>query len=233
MNRCAKIRFARAITSSSFLDKTMNTRYPILFTIATLAILGVSLILAHSKSVWVLEVFPILIGFPLLFFTYPKFRFTNLVYGLLIIHFMILALGSIYTYAEVPLGYWMQDWFGFSRNNYDKIGHFAQGFIPAMLARELLIRTSPLRPGKWLAFIVLCICLAISALYEIIEWWVAAVQGASAEEFLGTQGYIWDAQSDMLFALVGAACALLLLSRVQDKGISKASLAGSTMNVAK
>lgn len=201
----------------------MNSKYPILFTAATFIILLTSLVLANSKTNWVLEVFPILIGFPVLFFTYRKFRFTDLVYALLIIHFIILAVGAVYTYAEVPLGYWMQDWFGFSRNNYDKIGHFAQGFIPALLARELLIRTSPLRPGKWLAFIVLCVCLAISAFYEIIEWWVAAVQGASAEEFLGTQGYIWDAQSDMLFALIGAACALLLFSRYQNRAIARLS----------
>lgn len=201
----------------------MNSKYPILFTAATFIILLTSLVLANSKTNWVLEVFPILIGFPVLFFTYRKFRFTDLVYALLIMHFIILAVGAVYTYAEVPLGYWMQDWFGFSRNNYDKIGHFAQGFIPALLARELLIRTSPLRPGKWLAFIVLCVCLAISAFYEIIEWWVAAVQGASAEEFLGTQGYIWDAQSDMLFALIGAACALLLFSRYQNRAIARLS----------
>lgn len=201
----------------------MNSKYPILFTAATFIILLTSLVLANSKTNWVLEVFPILIGFPVLFFTYREFRFTDLVYALLIIHFIILAVGAVYTYAEVPLGYWMQDWFGFSRNNYDKIGHFAQGFIPALLARELLIRTSPLRPGKWLAFIVLCVCLAISAFYEIIEWWVAAVQGASAEEFLGTQGYIWDAQSDMLFALIGAACALLLFSRYQNRAIARLS----------
>jgi putative membrane protein len=199
----------------------MNTKYPISFTAATFIILLTSLILANSKPTWVLEVSPILIGFPILFFTYRKFRFTDLVYVLLIIHFIILAVGSIYTYAEVPLGFWMQDWFGFSRNNYDKIGHFAQGFIPALLARELLIRASPLRPGKWLFFIVLCVCLAISAFYEIFEWWAAVILGASAEEFLGTQGYEWDAQSDMLLALIGAACALLLLSRCQDRAIAR------------
>lgn len=186
-----------------------SSKYPVLFTFLTLIILLGSFILTKHRSVWVLEIFPILIGFPVLFFTYRIFKFTNFVYILIILHFVILATGSIYTYAEVPLGYWMQDWFGFSRNNYDKIGHFAQGFIPALIAREILLRTSPLKPGKWLAFIVVCICLAISAFYEIIEWWVSAIQGASADDFLGTQGYIWDAQSDMLFALIGAFCALL------------------------
>jgi putative membrane protein len=129
--------------------------------------------------------------------------------------------GAIYTYAEVPLGYWMQEWFGFTRNNYDKIGHFAQGFVPAMLIRELLLRTSPLHRGKWLSFIVVSICLAISALYELIEWWVAIIQGASAEDFLGTQGYVWDAQSDMFFALLGAIFSLLLLSKTQDRAFVK------------
>jgi len=168
---------------------------------------------------WVLEVFPILLGLPILFFTYKRFPFTNLIYSLLIIHFIILAVGGIYTYANVPLGYWMQDWFGFSRNNYDKIGHFAQGFVPALLVREVLLRTSPLKQGKWLSFIVVSICLAISAFYELIEWWVAAIQGASAEDFLGTQGDPWDAQSDMLFALIGAITALLIFSKYHNRRV--------------
>lgn len=149
--------------------------------------------------------------------TYHKFRFTTLVYGLLLLHFLILATGGIYTYAKVPLGFWMQDWFGFERNNYDKIGHFAQGFIPAILTREILLRTSPLKAGKWLSFIVVSICLAISAFYELLEWWTAIAQGASAEAFLGTQGYEWDAQSDMFLALIGAGSSLLLLSGFQDR----------------
>jgi putative membrane protein len=144
-----------------------------------------------------------------------------LVYGLLILHFIILAVGGIYTYAEVPLGFWMQDWFGFERNNYDKIGHFVQGFIPAILTREVLIRTSSLQKGKWLNFIVVSICLAISAFYELLEWWAAIAQGASAEAFLGTQGYEWDAQSDMFLALIGASVALLILSRAHDKFLNK------------
>ena len=126
-------------------------------------------------------------------------------------------MGGIYTYAKVPLGFWIQDWFGFERNNYDKIGHFVQGFIPALLAREILLRTSPLQIGKWLNFIVVSICLAISALYELIEWWAAIAQGASAEAFLGTQDYEWDAQSDMFLALIGAIASLLLLSGFHNK----------------
>jgi len=197
----------------------MNSKhnYLILFSICTLIILVASFVLTFDRMTWGLEVFPILLGFPILFFTYKRFPLTGLIYILLIIHFVILAVGGIYTYAKVPLGYWMQDWFGFGRNNYDKIGHFAQGFVPAMIARELLLRTSPLKPGKWLNFIVISICLAISAFYELIEWWVAAIQGASAEDFLGTQGDIWDAQSDMLFALIGAIAALLVFSKYHNK----------------
>ncbi|MDR1529804.1 MAG: DUF2238 domain-containing protein [Burkholderiales bacterium] len=198
----------------------MNAKYPIPFSVCTLIILIGSFIFSEHKSIWYLEVFPILIGFPILFFTYHTFRFTHLIYILLIIHFVILSVGGIYTYAEAPLGYWMQDYFGFERNNYDKIGHFAQGFVPALLAREILLRTSSLRAGKWLVFIVLSICLAISALYEIIEWWVAVLHEASAEDFLGTQGNVWDAQSDMFFALIGASVALLTLSKVQDKALA-------------
>jgi putative membrane protein len=189
----------------------------IYFTTCSLIILIASFILAFDRFTWILEVFPILIGLPILFFTYKRFQFTSLVYGLLILHFIILAVGGIYTYAKVPLGFWMQDWFGFERNNYDKIGHFVQGFIPAILARELLLRTSPLKKGKWLNFIVISICVAISAFYELLEWWAAISQGASADAFLGTQGYEWDAQSDMFLALIGASLSLISLSRVHDR----------------
>ena len=181
------------------------------FTVCSIFILATSFIFAFDKFTWLLEVFPILI------FTYRKFLFTSLIYWLLILHFLILAVGGIYTYAKVPLGFWIQDWFGFERNNYDKIGHFVQGFIPALLAREILLRTSPLQIGKWLNFIVVSICLAISALYELIEWWAAIAQGASAEAFLGTQDYEWDAQSDMFLALIGAIASLLLLSGFHNK----------------
>jgi len=191
------------------------------FSTGSLIILLTSFILTFDRFTWVFEVFPILIGFPVLFFTYKRFKFTSLVYALLILHFIILAVGSVYTYAKVPLGFWMQDWFGFERNNYDKIGHFVQGFIPVILTRELLLRTSPLRNGKWLKFIVISICLAISAIYELLEWLAAVVHGASAEAFLGTQGYEWDAQSDMFLALIGACFGLLLLSGIHDRLINK------------
>ena len=196
-------------------------KYPAIFSLYTGILLIVSYGLAKDKATYLLEVLPVLLMFPVLFFTYHRFRLTRLVYILLGIHFLVLSVGGIYTYAEVPLGYWMEDWFGFTRNNYDKIGHFAQGFIPAMLTREVLLRTSPLRPGKWLAFIVVSICLAISAFYEIFEWWVSAVKGESAEAFLGTQGYEWDTQSDMFFCLVGAIVALVTLSRWHDRILDK------------
>lgn len=202
----------------------MKHNYPVLFTIVTLFILIASFILSFDRATWWLEVFPILFGLPVLFFTYRRFPFTRLIYVLLIIHFVILAVGGIYTYAEVPLGYWMQDWFGFTRNNYDKIGHFAQGFIPAMLVRELLLRTSPLQQSKWLNFIIVSICLAISAFYELLEWWTAIVLGASAEEFLGLQGYEWDAQSDMFFALIGATAALIVFSKYHNGLLKKLKL---------
>ena len=192
-------------------------KYPAIFSVYTVTLLIVSYWLAKDKETYILEVLPVLIMFPVLFFTYNRFRLTRLVYILLGIHFVVLCVGGIYTYAEVPLGFRMQDWFGFTRNNYDKIGHFAQGFIPAILTREVLLRTSPLRPGKWLAFIVTSICLAISALYEMFEWMVAVIKGDSAEAFLGTQGDEWDTQSDMFFCLVGAIVALGTLSRLHDK----------------
>ena len=197
--------------------KAADKNYPVIFSALTFLLLLFSFVFAVSKEVWVLEVMPILLGFPVLFFTYKRFKFTSLAYVLLVIHFIIICVGAIYTYAEVPLGYWMKEWFGFARNNYDKIGHFAQGFIPAIIIREVLLRTSPLRQGKWLGFIVASICLAISALYEIAEWWSAVALKTSAEAFLGLQGYEWDSQSDMFFALIGAIAALLLLSKLHDK----------------
>jgi len=193
----------------------------IYFTACSLLILAISFIFTFDRFTWLMEVSPILIGLPILIVTFKKFQFTTLIYWLLILHFLILAVGGIYTYSEVPLGFWMQEWFGFERNNYDKIGHFAQGFIPAMVAHEILLRTSPLQKGKWLSFIVTSICLAISACYEMIEWWTAVAQGSSADAFLGTQGYEWDAQSDMFYALIGAIVALLLLSGLHNKLLKK------------
>ena len=169
---------------------------------------------------WFLEVLPALIGFTIIAATFNKFRLTPLTYILILIHCIILMVGGHYTYAEVPLFNWLRDSFGMARNNYDKIGHLAQGFIPAIIAREILLRKNIVTQKGWLSFIVICICLAISALYELIEWWAALLSGEAAEAFLGTQGYIWDTQSDMAIALLGAILALALLSRVHDKQIN-------------
>ncbi len=181
------------------------------------AVLIWSAINPHDRFTWFLEVFPVLIGVPVLIAIYPRFRFTPLVYTLIWIHAVILMVGGHYTYAEVPLGYWAQEWFGWSRNHYDRVGHFAQGFIPAMVAREILVRRSPLGGSRWLPFLVVCCCLALSACYELIEWWTAVATGEAAAAFLGTQGDVWDTQWDMMLAGIGAITALMLLSRPHDR----------------
>jgi len=175
-----------------------------------------------DQFTWFLEVVPALIGFVILVLSYKRFPLTPLLYMLILIHMIILMVGGHYTYAEVPLFDWLKEVLGQSRNNYDKVGHFAQGFIPAILAREILLRKKIVQGTKiWLNYIVVSIVLAFSAFYELIEWWVALATGEDAEAFLGTQGYLWDTQSDMMFALVGAGTALLLLSRFHDKQLKK------------
>jgi putative membrane protein len=186
-----------------------------LLAIVTLALV-VSRIQPHDVMTWLLEVMPVLLVVPLLIFTGKRFPLTPLCYRLIALHALILILGGHYTYAEVPLGFWIQDLFDLSRNPYDRIGHLAQGFVPALVAREILLRKTPLQRGGWLFLLTVSICLAFSAFYELIEWWVAIIAGLSAEAFLGTQGDIWDTQWDMFLALVGAITALLSLSRVQD-----------------
>lgn len=166
---------------------------------------------------WWLEVLPALGGFGVLALAYPRFRFTPLVAWLILFHAVVLMVGGRYTYAEVPLGSWAMNWFGWERNNYDKLGHLVQGYVPALIARELLLRLRVVNGRRWLAFLVVSICLAISALYELIEWWVALLSEQAAESFLGTQGYVWDTQADMAWALGGALAALLLLARWQDR----------------
>jgi putative membrane protein len=168
---------------------------------------------------WILEVFPALIGFGVLALTYTRFRLTPLAYFLILVHCVILMIGGHYTYAEVPLFNWIRDIFGMERNNYDKIGHLAQGFIPALIAREILLRLKVVARKGWLPFIIICICLAISAFYELVEWWAALLSGEAAEAFLGTQGYVWDTQSDMALALAGAILSLVLLSKIHDAQI--------------
>ena len=170
---------------------------------------------------WVLEVAPAVIGFFILLATRNSFPLTRLTYFLILFHCVVLMVGGHYTYAEVPLFDWIRDWFDLERNNYDKLGHFVQGFVPAIIAREILIRKQVVSGNGWLAFIIVSVCLAISAFYELIEWWVAIMSGESAENFLGTQGYIWDTQSDMMYALTGAIMALLLLSRWHDKQLNR------------
>jgi putative membrane protein len=171
----------------------------------------------HDYFTWLLEVSPALIGLAILAATYKRFKFTELSYWLILIHCIILIIGGHYTYAEVPLFNWIRDTFELSRNHYDKVGHFAQGFIPAIIVREILIRKSPVKQGKWLFFIVVSVCLALSAFYEFIEWWVAVLSGTAAEAFLGTQGYVWDTQSDMFLALLGAVLSLIVFGKLHDR----------------
>ena len=182
-----------------------------------LALLAVSAIQPHDTFTWFLEIAPILIAIPLLALSYRRFPLTPLAYRLIAVHAVILMVGGHYTYANVPFGFWLRDTFHLARNPYDRIGHFAQGFVPAIIAREILLRRTPLRPGGWMFFIVTCICLAISACYEFIEWWTAVGTGTRAEAFLGTQGDPWDTQWDMFMAFVASMLAQLVLSRVHDR----------------
>lgn len=168
-----------------------------------------------------LEVIPAIIGFLILAFTFKNFRFTNFTYTLILIHCIILFIGGHYTYAEVPFFDYIKEVFHQSRNNYDKVGHFAQGLVPAMIIRELFIRKQVIQNQSFFNFIIVSICLAISAAYEFIEWFVSIATGDGGDAFLGTQGYVWDTQSDMLFATIGAIVGLILFSKIQDKQIQK------------
>lgn len=183
----------------------------------TLAVLLWSGVHPRDRYTWLLEVAPALIAFPIIALTYRSFRLTDLVYAGIALHAMILMVGGHYTYAQVPLFNWIRDEFGLSRNHYDRLGHFAQGFFPALIAREILVRKKIVKQGGWLFFLVVCICLAISASYELIEWAVAELSGDDAVAFLATQGDIWDTQKDMAIALLGSILAQVLLSRVHDK----------------
>ncbi len=183
------------------------------------AVLGLvwSGVAPHDQPTWALEVFPVVIALPLLWFTRKRFPLTPLLYVLIALHASILMVGGHYTYALVPLGDWARDLLDLSRNPYDRVGHFAQGFVPAMIAREVLLRRTPLRRGGWLFFIVVCIGLAISACYEFLEWWTAVIMGGQADAFLGTQGDVWDTQWDMFLAGCGAVIAQVLLARWHDR----------------
>ncbi|HBS59144.1 MAG: DUF2238 domain-containing protein [Bacillota bacterium] len=187
----------------------------------TLALLVWSGMHPKDRFTWLLEVLPVMIGLVILTVTYTRFKLTSLVYLLLSLHGAILMIGGHYTYAEMPLFNWLRDAFDLGRNYYDRLGHFAQGFVPAITTREILLRRSPLQPGKWLAFLVVCVCLAISAGYELIEFGVALATGEAAEAFLGTQGDVWDTQWDMLLALSGAISALVLLGKYHDLSLRR------------
>lgn len=195
----------------------MTNRLPLFLLIALTPVIIWSWITPFDRFTWWLEAAPVLIALPILWMSYKRFPLTDLTYVLVFIHAVILLVGAQYTYALVPLGEWAKDIFAFDRNHYDRIGHLAQGFVPAIVARELLIRTSPLKPGKWLFTIVVLSCLGISAAYELIEWLAAAGTGEAADSFLGTQGDVWDTQKDMALALTGAILAQLLLGGMHDR----------------
>jgi putative membrane protein len=175
----------------------------------------------RNQFVWFLEVAPALIGAGVILYTYRTFPLTPFLYLWILIHCFVLMIGGHYTYAEVPLFSWLQDWFDLQRNNYDKLGHFVQGFVPALIAREIFIRKGIIAGRGWLNFLVICFCLAVSGFYELLEWWVALLAGEDAETFLATQGYVWDTQADMGFALLGAILALVCMSRFHDRAIAE------------
>jgi len=180
-----------------------------------------SAIAPHDYFTWILEVFPALLGFVALVITFKRFRFTYFTYLMILLHCFVLFIGGHYTYALVPLFDWVKEVFHQARNNYDKVGHFMQGFVPAIITRELFIRQNIVYKPNWLAILTVCVCTTISVLYEFIEWFVSVVSGSSGDSFLGTQGDIWDTQSDMLFAMIGATCMVILFAGLQDKQIKQ------------
>ncbi len=194
---------------------------PVVLLVLALAALGASAIEPTDRLTWWLEVSPVMVGVAIVVPTARRFPLSHLLYTCLLVHAIILVVGGHYTYAQVPAGLWLQDLFDLSRNHYDRLGHLAQGFVPAVLAREILIRRSPLGQSAWLPFVVICVCLAFSAFYELIEWWVSLALGQSAGEFLGTQGDIWDTQWDMFLALVGADVSLVTLAKAHDRSLAR------------
>ena len=195
-------------------------KYYILISLFFLGLI-ISAINPHDYFTWILEVFPAIIGFVVLLITFKKFQFSYLSYIMILFHCYVLFIGGHYTYAEVPLFDWIREVFHQSRNNYDKVGHFTQGFVPAMITRELLVRKEVVKKGGWLSFLTVCVCLSISAFYEFLEWFVAIVSGQNSDSFLGTQGYVWDTQSDMLYAFMGALSMIVLFSKIQNRQIEK------------
>ena len=201
-----------------------SIRLPLMLLLVVLAALAASGIAPHDRGVWWAEVMPVLIAAPILVATARRFPLTPLAYALIAFFSLILVLGGAYTYARVPIGFAVQDWFDLARNPYDRFGHFFQGVTPAILGRELLLRTSPLRPGKWLFALLSLSCIGISALYELVEWAAAELWAGGAVEFVGMQGDPWDAQADMLMALLGAMLAQALLGRMHDRQLAQLSL---------
>jgi putative membrane protein len=201
---------------------SIDRRTPLLVTllVATIIALAASGWRPYDRLTWLLEVSPVLIALPLLIATHQRYPLTTLLYVLIFAHALVLILGGAYTSARVPLGNWVQEAFGLSRNPYDKLGHFMQGFVPAMIAREILLRGDHAHGPRMTAFLCICVALAISACYELIEWWSALILGQGADEFLGTQGDPWDTQSDMFLALIGAMSAVLALSRPHDRQLA-------------
>ena len=212
------------------MPRTARPLLPMFLLAVLIAVFVWSGIRPRDRFTWFLEAAPVIAGVPLLVSLYPRFRFTPLVYVLIAAHAVVLMVGARYTYAEVPLFNWLRDELHHSRNHYDRVGHFAQGFVPAMIARELLLRTSPLRAGKWLFTVVVGMCLGLSAVYEVIEWQAAYWNGEAAAAFLGTQGDEWDTQKDMTLAGIGAVAALLLLGRVHDRQLN--AMAGGSVAAA-
>ena len=198
-----------------------SQRLPLILLILGTVALVISGVGVYDRTTWILEVLPIFIGVPILIATRRRFPLTPLLYWLIFLHALILMFGGHYTYARVPLGFWIQQALDFSRNPYDRIGHLAQGFVPAILAREVLLRRTPLVRGGWLFFLVTSVCLAFSACYEFAEWWSAVIGGSAATDFLGTQGDPWDTQWDMFCALLGAIAAQVLLARWHDRQLAR------------
>ncbi|MEL5415152.1 MULTISPECIES: DUF2238 domain-containing protein [Serratia] len=200
------------------------SRTPLLLSVITLLLLAALIhsgICPYDRTTWLMEVAPVFIALPLLWLTHRRYPLTPLLYTLIFVHALILIFGGMYSYARVPLGFEVQQWLDLGRNPYDKLGHFFQGLVPALAAREILLRGGYVQGRKMLGFVVCCIALAISAVYELIEWWAALALGQGADEFLGTQGDPWDTQSDMFCALLGALCGLLLFAGWQDRQIRR------------
>ncbi|MET8508287.1 DUF2238 domain-containing protein [Streptomyces sp. NPDC004787] len=207
---------------------TFRRRMPTVLAFCVAASLAVSAWGVKDPTTWLLETVWVMVGLPLAIVLRRRFALSGLLCGLLAVHALVLIVGGHYTYAEVPAGDWVRDWIGLERNPYDRFGHLMQGFVPAILVRELLVRTSPLRGSRWLAPLAVCACLAFSAVFEMLEWAAAVTGGEAADAFLGTQGDVWDTQWDMFCALIGAVCSLMLLSRLHDRSLGRLSPSSSS-----